>query len=318
MTLAAYALRRIAAMAAILAVLSLLVFGLLALTPGDPAVTLLGPQQATPEAIAKVRERYGLDDPFVEQYAHWISDAVRGDFGVSIRSGDRVTQLIGDRVGVTAWLAVYALVITVLVAVPLGLAAGARRGGRVDRLATGFGLVALSAPTFAIGFLLIYVFAVQLGWFPSFGSGDGFLDRLHHMVLPAASLAASQMAVLLRQTRAATMDVAQRDYVTFARARALGRGRVWRRYVLRNASLPVLTSGGLLLAYGLTGAVLVENVFALQGLGTLLVTSVGQLDLPVVQGLAMFTAFLVLATNLGVDLLYYVLDPRLRRAAVAV
>ncbi len=316
MTLAAYALRRIAAILLILVVLSLLVFGLLALMPGDPAITLLGPQQATPDALAKVRDRYGLDDPFLVQYGRWLSGAVRGDFGESIYSGDPVTTLIADRVGVTARLAVYALVLTVLVAVPLGLAAGTRPGSRTDRAATAVSLVTLSAPTFAVGFLLIYVFAVTLDWFPSFGAGDGFFDTVWHMTLPAVTLAAGQTAVLLRQTRAATMDVAERDFVTFARARAISPGRIRQRYVLRNASLPVLTSAGLLLAYGLTGAVLVENVFALQGLGTLLVRSVAQLDLPVVQGLAMFTALLVLLTNLVVDLLYFALDPRLRRAAV--
>lgn len=317
MTLAAYALRRIAAILLILVVLSILVFGLLALTPGDPAIALLGPQQATPDALAKVRDRYGLDDPFFVQYGHWVSGVVRGDFGESIYSGDPVTTLIADRVGVTAWLAVYALVLTVLVAVPLGLAAGTRPGSRTDRAATALSLVTLSAPAFAVGFLLIYLFAVTLDWFPSFGAGDGFFDTLWHMTLPAVTLAAGQAAVLLRQTRAATMDVAERDFVTFARARAISPGRIRQRYVLRNASLPVLTSAGLLLAYGLTGAVLVENVFALQGLGTLLVRSVAQLDLPVVQGLAVFTALLVLLTNLVVDLLYYALDPRLRRAAVA-
>lgn len=317
MTLAAYALRRIAAIIVILAVLSLLVFGLLALTPGDPAITLLGPQQATPEALAAVRDRYGLDDPFLVQYGNWLSGVMRGDLGESIYSGDPVTTLIADRVDVTAWLALYALVITVLVAVPLGLAAGTRSGSRADRAATALSLVTLSAPTFAVGFLLIYLFAVTLDWFPSFGAGEGFLDTLWHMTLPAVTLAAGQIAVLLRQTRAATMDVAERDFVTFARARAISPGRIRQRYVLRNASLPVLTSAGLLLAYGLTGAVLVENVFALEGLGTLLVRSVGQLDLPVVQGLAMLTGLLVLLTNLVVDLLYYALDPRLRRAAVA-
>lgn len=317
MTLATYALRRIAAVVVILAVLSLLVFGLLALVPGDPAITLLGPQRATPEALAEVRDRFGLDDPFVVQYGRWVSGAVRGDFGESIYSGDPVTSLISDRVGVTVWLAVYALVLTVIVAVPFGLAAGTRPGSRTDRAATAVSLVALSAPTFAIGFLLMYVFAVQLDWFPAFGAGDGFFDTIWHMTLPAVTLAAGQTAVLLRQTRAATMDVAERDFVTFARARAISPIRIRGRYVLRNASLPVLTSVGLLLAYGLTGAVLVENVFALQGLGTLLVRSVGQLDLPVVQGLAMFTAVLVLVTNLAVDLLYFALDPRLRRAAVA-
>lgn len=317
MTLAGYALRRLGAIVVILAVLSVAVFGLLALTPGDPAVTLLGPQNATPEALAQVRERYGLDDPFLVQYGRWVSDAVRGDFGTSIRSGQQVSTMIADRVGVTAWLALYALVITVAVAIPLGLAAGMRRGRLIDRVATASSLVALSAPTFAVGFLLLFVFAVQLDWFPAFGAGDGALDTLWHMTLPAVTLAVTQVAVLLRQTRAATMDVAERDYVTFARARAVGQRRIWQRYVLRNASLPVLTAAGLLLAYGLTGAVLVENVFALQGLGTLLVASVATLDLPVVQGLAMFTALLVLVTNLVVDLLYYALDPRLRRAAAA-
>ena len=316
-TLTAYALRRIAAILIILAVLSLLVFGLLALMPGDPALTLLGPKASTPEALAAVRERFGLNDPFLTQYARWVGNAVRGDFGESIYSGDAVTTLIADRVGVTAWLAVYALVLTVLVAVPLGLAAGTRTGSRTDRAATAISLITLSAPTFAVGFLLIYVFAVKLDLFPSFGAGDGFFDTLWHMTLPAVTLAAGQTAVLLRQTRAATMDVAERDFVTFARARAISSGRIRQRYLLRNASLPVLTSAGLLLAYGLTGAVLVENVFALQGLGTLLVRSVAQLDLPVVQGLAMFTALLVLLTNLVVDLLYFALDPRLRRAAVA-
>lgn len=317
MTFGAYALRRIAAIIVILGVLSLLIFGLLALMPGDPALILLGPKSATPEALAAVRARYGLDDPFLVQYWHWLGGAIRGDFGVSIYSGNRVTTMIGDRVGVTTWLAVYALALTVLAALPLGLAAGMRTGRRLDRVATAVSLVSLSAPTFAVGFLLVYLFAVRLKWFPSFGSGDGFFDTLLHMTLPAVTLAASQFAILQRQTRAATMDVADRDYVTFARARAIGRGRIWNRYILRNAGLPVLTSAGLLLAYGLTGAVLVENVFALQGLGVLLVTSVAQLDLPVVQGLAMFTALLVLVTNLAIDLLYYALDPRLRRAAVA-
>jgi peptide/nickel transport system permease protein len=205
---------------------------------------------------------------------------------------------------------------TMLIAIPFGLVAGMRKGRLADRAATTSSLVALSAPTFAVGFLLMYVFAVKLDWFPAFGSGDGFLDTLWHMTLPAVTLAISQIAIVLRQTRAAAMDVADRDYITFARARAVPSRRIWQRYVLHNASLPVLTSAGLVLAYSLTGAVLVENVFALQGLGALLVVSVAQLDLPVVQALTLFTALLVLTTNLVVDLLYFALDPRLRRAAV--
>ena len=317
MTIARFAVRRLAAMAVILAIVSFLVFSLLALTPGDPAVLLLGPQKATPEAIARIRAEFGLDDPFLVQYRDWVVAALHGDFGRSIRSGQPVTTMISERVGVTVWLAGYAFVLTVLIAIPFGLVAGMRKGRVADRLATASSLVALSAPTFAVGFLLMYLFSVRLDWFPAFGSGDGFLDTLWHMTLPAVTLAVSQIAIVLRQTRAAAMDVADRDYITFARARAVPSRRIWQRYVLHNASLPVLTSAGLVLAYSLTGAVLVENVFALQGLGALLVTSVAQLDLPVVQALTMFTALLVLTTNLVVDLLYFAFDPRLRRAAVA-
>jgi peptide/nickel transport system permease protein len=307
--------RRLAAMGVILLIVSFLVFSLLALTPGDPAVVLLGPTRATPEAIAKVNEEYGLDRPFVTQYLDWVTNAVTGDFGTSIRSQQDVTTMIADRVGVTAALAIYAFVLTVAVAVPLGLLAGSRQGSATDRAATTVSLVALATPSFAVGFLLIYVFAVRLEWFPAFGSGDGFLDRVWHLTLPALALALSQIAIVLRQTRAATVDVTDRDYVTFAKARAVPNSRIWTRYTLHNASLPVLTSAGLVLAYSLTGAVLIENVFALQGLGTLLVTSVAQLDLPVVQALALFTAVLVLMTNLVVDVLYFVIDPRLRRSA---
>ena len=317
MTLAAYALRRVLAIVGTIALLSLLVFALLALTPGDPAITLLGPQQATPEALASVRERYGLDDPFLVQYGNWLASAAQGDLGVSIRSGDSVTSMIGERVWVTIWLALYAFIVTVVIAIPLGIVAAVRRGSWIDRFASSITLIALCTPAFAIGFLLIYLFSVQLDWFPGFGSGEGFLDTVWHLTLPALALATLQIPILLRQTRAATMDVVDRDYVVFARARGLGRRRIWLRYVLRNGSLPVLTSAGLILAFSLAGAVLVENVFALQGIGTLLVSSVGRLDLPVVQALALLTAILVLVTNLVIDLLYHALDPRLRRAGAA-
>ena len=317
MTIARFAARRLAVMAAILAIVSFLVFSLLALTPGDSAALLLGPQKATPELIARIRAEFGLDEPFLVQYRDWVVAALRGDFGRSIRSGQPVTTMISERVGVTVWLAGYAFVLTMLIAIPFGLIAGMRKGRLADRLATASSLIGLSAPTFAVGYLLMYLFSVLLDWFPAFGFGDGFLDTLWHMTLPAVTLAVSQIAILLRQTRAAAMSIVDRDYITFARARAVPSRRIWQRYVLHNASLPVLTSAGLLLAYSLTGAVLVENVFALQGLGSLLVTAVAQLDLPVVQTLTMFTALLVLATNLVVDVMYFVFDPRLRRAAVA-
>lgn len=317
MSLAAYALRRTVAIVATIALLSLLVFGLLALTPGDPAITLLGPQNATPEALAAIRDRYGLDDPFLVQYGNWVVAAVQGDFGVSIRSGDSVMSVINSRLWTTIWLALYAFILTACIAIPLGILAALRRGSWIDRLASSITLLALCTPAFAIGFLLLYLFSVQLDWFPGFGSGEGFLDTIWHLTLPALALATLQVPILLRQTRAAVMDVVDRDYIVFARSRGLSNARIWVRYILRNGSLPVLTSAGLILAFSLAGAVLVENVFALQGLGSLLVTSVGNLDLPVVQALALLTAIAVLVTNLVVDLLYYLLDPRLRRARAA-
>jgi len=317
MSLAAYALRRVVAIVATIALLSLLVFGLLALTPGDPAITLLGPQNATPEALAAIRDRYGLDDPFLVQYGNWVVAAVQGDFGVSIRSGDSVMSVINSRLWTTIWLALYAFILTACIAIPLGILAAVRRGSWIDRLASSITLLALCTPAFAIGFLLLYLFSVQLDWFPGFGSGEGFLDTVWHLTLPALALATLQVPILLRQTRAAVMDVVDRDYIVFARSRGLSNARIWVRYILRNGSLPVLTSAGLILAFSLAGAVLVENVFALQGLGSLLVTSVGNLDLPVVQALALLTAIAVLVTNLVVDLLYYLLDPRLRRARAA-
>lgn len=317
MTFAAYALRRVVAIVATIALLSLLVFALLALTPGDPAITLLGPQNATPEAVAAIRERYGLGDPFLVQYGNWAVAALQGDFGDSIRSSEPVMSVITSRLWTTVWLALYAFFITVVVAIPLGILAAVRRGSWIDRLASSITLIALCTPAFAIGFLLIYVFSVQLDWFPGFGNGDGFFDTIWHLTLPALALATLQIPILLRQTRAAVMDVVDRDYIVFARSRGLSRSRIWLRYVLRNGSLPVLTSAGLILAFSLAGAVLIENVFALQGLGSLLVSSVGTLDLPVVQALALLTAILVLVTNLVIDLLYYALDPRLRRAGAA-
>ncbi|MFM8896187.1 MAG: ABC transporter permease [Actinomycetales bacterium] len=317
MTLAAYALRRVVAIVATIALLSLLVFGLLALAPGDPATILLGPQSATPEAIASINERYGLDDPFLVQYGNWVVAAVQGDFGVSIRSSEPVMSVIGSRMWTTIWLALYAFIITVLLAIPVGILAAVRRGSWIDRVASSITLIALCTPAFAIGFLLIYVFSVQLDWFPGFGNGDNFLDTLWHLTLPALALASLQIPILLRQTRAAVMDIVDRDYIVFARSRGLSNSRIWLRYVLRNGSLPVLTSAGLILAFSLAGAVLIENVFALQGLGSLLVSSVGTLDLPVVQALTLLTAILVLITNLVVDLLYFALDPRLRRAGAA-
>ena len=292
MPMVMFVARRLLSMLGILLAVSLLVFGLLALAPGDPAATLVGgPMKASPEAIAQVRATYHLDEPLLTQYWYWLQGVLQLDFGRSIRSQLPVGIAITERFPITVVLALYSFIITIVVAIPLGLA----------------------APVFAVAVFLIYVFAVQLGWFPVYGPGKGAIDRIYHLTLPAITLAIGQIAIISRQTRAATLDVAPQDYVTFARARAVPTRTVWGGYVLRNAALPVVTISGIVLAFSLTGAVLVEQAFALPGLGTLLVESVSTLDVPVVQAITLLIAFVILFFNFIVDVSYFALDPRLRR-----
>lgn len=312
MDILAFIGRRLLAMAALLAIVSFLVFGLLTLAPGSPEQTLLGTRPATPEAVAAIRDQYDLDEPFLERYGTWIAHAVQGDFGDSVQSQQPVTDVLAQRWPATLELALYAFAIALLVAIPAGMVAGVRRGGAVDRGVSLTALIGFSAPAFATGILLLYVFGVELEWVPTFGLGDGVGDRLLHLTLPAITLAIAGSALLVRQTRAAVMDVATRDYMTFARARGLSRRRIWISYALRNSALPIVTAGGLLLATMLTGAVLVEQTFGLPGMGSLLVESVGSQDIPVVQALTLITAAVVVAMNLAIDLVYLAVDPRIR------
>lgn len=317
MKIVAFVLRRLMGMIAILVIVSFLVFSLLSLAPGDPAIILLGPAKATPEAIAQIRALYHLDEPLLTQYWYWLRDVLRFDVGRSISSQLPVRDAIGERFPITVALALYSFIITIVIAIPLGLAAGIRRGTRLDRSVTTISLVGFAAPVFALAVFLIYVFAVQLGWFPVYGAGKGFVDRIYHLTLPAIALAFGQIAIIARQTRAATMDVATKDYVTFARVRGVSVKKIWGGYVLRNAALPVITISGLVLAFSLTGAVLVEQAFALPGMGTLLVAAVNVRDIPVVQAITLLTAFVILFFNLIVDVTYFALDPQLRRGVGA-
>ncbi|MFD0886267.1 ABC transporter permease [Streptosporangium algeriense] len=309
--------RRLAAALVLLGALSVITYGLLVASPGGPEQVLLGTRPSTPETRAAIRAEYHLDDPFPLRYARWLGDAVQGDFGVSIYSREPVADVIADRLPVTAGLAGYALLITFAVGVPVGLVAAMGRGGLLDQGITLGSLVLLAVPPFAMSILLLYGFAVALGWFPVFGAGETFAERVTHLTLPALALAAAQAALVVRQMRAAALDLAGQDFLTFARARGLPRMRVWIGYALRNAALPVLTIGGLLLAANLTGALFVEQAFGLHGLGALLIAAVGQKDIPVVQALVLFSGAIVVAVNLLIDLAYLVVDPRVRHGAVA-
>lgn len=303
---------RIAILPLILVLISFVTFSFTHLAPGSTESTLLGSRPASPEAIAALRAAYNLDDPFLVQYGRWLSDAVRLDFGDSIRSRQPVTSVIGRRMAVTAFLGVYAFVITVVAGVALGTLAALRQRTWLDRLVVTLSVIGISAPAFATGIVLLYLFAVFWSVFPVFGLGDGFFGRLWHMTLPAIALSLTSMALMLKLTRTAMIDVLKQDYITFARGRGVSHHLVVIRHALRNALVPIITAGGLILGYMLSGTVLIEITFALPGLGSLLVESVQFKDIPVLQGLVLTIATMIVAVNLGVDLLYRWIDPRIR------
>jgi peptide/nickel transport system permease protein len=310
-SLALYVGRRLIALVLLVVVISFVVFSLLFLAPGSPEQILLGARPSTPETVAAIRAEYHLDDPFLVQYWDWFRDALRFDFGRSIRTNEPVVDGIRERFWLTLQLGGLAFLITMLLGVPLGVLAALRRRTATDRGIVALSVVGVSAPAFATGILLLYVFAVRLGWFPVFGEGSGVIDRLQHLALPAIALALTGMGLVLKLTRTAVIGSLEQDYVTFARARGIPRRRVLRAYALRNGLVPIVTAAGLLLAYMLAGTVLVEVTFALPGLGSLLVESVRTLDIPMVQALTILIATIVVLVNLLADLVYVAIDPRI-------
>lgn len=311
-----FSLGRLLATAGLLLALSFIVFVLLYAMPGDPAQNLLGVRSASPEVLAQVRAQYHLDDPLVVQYLHWLGSVLHGDFGQSIRSDESVLTLLGSRVLLTIQLVAYAFVITVVVAVPLGVLSAWRAGGTVDRGASTAAIVGVGAPAYAVGLLLLYVFGVEFGLFPIYGSGDDGLDRFTHLTLPAVTLAIGLGALVLKLTRTAVLGELDQDYVAFARSRGLSNRKI-QSMVLRNALLPVITSLGLVLTFLFGGTILVEITFALQGIGSLLASSVTFKDVPVVQAVTLLTAAVIALVALAVDLLYFAADPRVRRRAAS-
>lgn len=312
MRLARFITARLAALALLLALISFGVFSLLYLAPGSTEQVLLGTRPATPETLRAIRHEYHLDQPFLTQYWIWAKAAVHLDFGRSVRTSEPVLSGIASRFGVTAFLGGFAFVIAMAFGVGLGIASALRRTSLVDRGVVLFAVVGVSAPAFATGILLLYLFAVVLPWFPAFGSGSGFVDRLYHLTLPAIALALTAMALIVKLTRAGMIGALEQDYVVFARARGVSSRRILFSYALRNALIPVITGAGLILGYMLTGAVLVEVTFALPGIGSLLVDSVTFKDLPMVQGIVLLIAVVIVVVNLVTDLLYLAVDPRIR------
>jgi peptide/nickel transport system permease protein len=307
-------LRRLLATVPVLGVVAVAVFGLLHVTPGDPAVIIAG-DYATAEDVARIRSRLGLDRPFLTQIEIWLSNVVRGDLGTSIFSGLPVATLIGQRAAATAALTLLAMLISVGVGVPLGVLAAWRTGSWIDRAVMVAAVAGFSMPVFWLGFVLVYAFAITVPWLPVQGyqplaSGPG--PFLRHLILPAVTLSVVYMALIARMTRASMLGVLSEDYIRTAFAKGLAPWRVLVRHALKNASLPVVTVIGVGFALLIGGAVVTESVFALPGLGRLTVDAIVRRDYPVIQGVILVVSAVYVLINLVVDLLYVVLDPRIR------
>lgn len=307
-----FVLRRIAALAVLLVVISFAVFSLLYAAPGSAEQLLLGNEPATPQTVAAIRHEYHLDEPFLTQYWIWAKQVAQLDFGKSIQTTAPVTDAIKARLPLSLFLGVYAFLLTMIFGIAVGIAAALKRRTAVDRAVVGASVIGLSAPAFVSGVLLLYLFAVVLPWFPAYGRGAGFIDELWHLTLPAFALALTGTALIVKHTRAAMISVLDQDYVTFARARGLGWWRILLLYGLRNALIPVVTVSAVILTYVITGAVLVEVTFSLPGIGSLLVQSATTKDLPMLQGVAMLIAAVIVGANLLTDLLYAAVNPQVR------
>lgn len=301
-------MQRVLQMALVVAVISVIVFLTIHLAPGDPAAVIAG-DQASQAELQAVRERYGLSDPLPVQYWNWVRRIVRGDFGISHRAGRAVWPDLAHAFPISMKLAFWGLVVAVGVGVPLGIVAAVHRGRLLDLAVMGGSVAGMSLPVFWISLLLILLFSLRLSWLPSSGWGT-----LAHYVLPVFSISLASMALLARMTRAMIAEVLLEDYVRTARAKGVGTGAVLYRHALRNALPPIVTVIGLRLGLLIGGAVITETVFAVPGLGRMIVQAVSWRDYPVVQGGVLLIAVAVSLINLLVDLVYLLLDPRIRYA----
>lgn len=329
-----YLTQRLLGSIPVLLLVTLLVYGLLHLAPGDPASLLL-PEDATDADVAEARARWGLDKPFIVQYFYFIANAVQGNMGRSFRFAQPVSELIASRLPATIELAFFAIVIAVLIAVPLGVFAGARPDSPTDNVGTFFGLFGISMPSFWFGIMLILVFAGMLHILPSAGrsaygvagqsvTGFYFLDSVitgnwagvgdafRHVMLPAITLGTALSGILMRITRSAVLEITREDYVLVARAKGLMNRAVLWRHVLRNALIPIVTVVGLELGTLLSGSIIVETVFAWPGVGNLLITGVTSRDYPLVTGIVLMYTVAFVSINLAIDAIYAVVDPRIR------
>ena len=311
----AYVVRRLFATIAVMAVVAFFVFSLLYLTPGDPAAVIAG-DAATNDDIARIRANLGLDEPFLVRFGGWVWSLAHGDLGVSIFTNLPVTHLIGQRVEPTLALTLCTLLVSVLVAVPLGVLAAARAGSWIDRTVMAFSVLGFSLPVFVFAYILIGLFSIKLGWLPVQGYRSimdaNLWDWLRHLILPSIALGTVYIALIARITRASMLDVMSQDYIRTAQAKGLAPAPVLIGHALKNAAIPIMTIIGIGIALLISGAIVTETVFAIPGIGRLTVDAILRRDYPVIQGVTLLFSGIYVLINLLVDLSYMLFDPRIR------
>ncbi|MGP9806253.1 ABC transporter permease [Paracoccus sp. NSM] len=309
-----YILRRCLAVIPVMLLVAIFVFLLLRLTPGDPAAIIAG-DMATPAQLERIREAMGLNDPIPVQFATWIGQLMRGDLGVSLISNTPVSVMVADRIGPTISIAVLTILMSVVIAVPMGVLAAWKHRSGVDYAVMAFSVLGFSVPVFVIGYLFILVFSLTLGWFPVQGYkplSQGLGAFLSTAFLPALTLSTIYVALIARMTRANMLEVLGEDYIRTARAKGAPERRVLFRHALRNAAVPILTVIGTGFALLIGGVVVTETVFNIPGLGRLTVDAILARDYPVIQAMILLTSFLYVLVNLLIDLSYSLFDPRIR------
>ncbi len=306
--------KRLVTMIFTLLAASLIVFVVMEILPGDPAIVMLG-INAEPETLSALREEMGLNRPVAIRYLNWLEDLIQGDFGTSYTYDVSVFELIKERIQLSFPLAVFAITLSTLIAIPLGIIAASNHSKPLDFIVMVFSQLGIAIPNFWFALLLIIVFSVSLRWLPAGGFAGwdaGLIPALTSLLLPTIALALPQSAILARVTRSSMLEVLKEDYIRTAQAKGSGRWRVLSRHALRNAMIPVVTIMGLQFSFLLAGTIIIENVFYLPGIGRLIFQAVAQRDLIVVKNLVILLAVMVILINFIVDLLYAVIDPRLR------
>ena len=310
----AYLLKRLLATIPVMLVVAVFIFLLLRLTPGDPAAMIAG-DYASETQIAEIREKLGLNEPLLVQFGIWISNTVQGDLGESFFFKKQVSELIMARIEPTLSLSIVTILMTVSIAVPMGTISAYKQGSWLDRIVMGFSVLGFSVPVFVIGFALIYVFSLQLGWFPVQGYkrlGDGLGGWIQHLILPAIALSVIFVAFIARMTRTSVLEVLGEDYIRTARAKGQTETKVLIGHALRNAAVPIVTVIGFAFAILIGGVVVTESVFNIPGLGLLTVDAVLNRDFPTIQAVVLLFSLVYVLINLLIDLSYTVLDPRIR------